>query len=52
MISLQHWLLQFGVSSMGLRQIIREFRDKRANGCLTWEAYRALILGCLIDIDK
>ena len=37
---------------MGLRQIVEELRKKRANGCPPWEAYRALMLGCLIGLDK
>ena len=51
-ISLQHWLLRFGVASLGLRQIVREFGDWMANGCPPWAAYRAPMLGRLIGLDK
>ena len=40
------------MGSIGLRQIVREFGYKRANGCPTWESYTGLILGCLIDLGK
>ena len=32
-ISLQHWLLRFGVASLLLRKIVGEFGDWMANGC-------------------
>ena len=50
--SLQHWLLRFGVTSAGLRHIIREFGDWMTNGCPPWEVYRALMSGSLIGFDK
>ena len=37
---------------MGLRQIVGEFGDKKANGCPPWDSYRGLMLGCLIDLGK
>ena len=44
--------MRFGVEIMGLRQIFREFGDWMANGCLPWAAYRALVPGHLIGLDK
>ena len=51
-ISLQHWLLGFGVASLGLRQIFGEFGYCMTNGRPSWVAYRALMLGRLIGLDK
>ena len=51
-ISLQHWLLQFGMESLVLRQIVWEFRDWMAKGRPPWAAYRALISGRLISLNK
>ena len=51
-ISLQHWLLRFGVASLGLQHIFGEFGDWMANGRPPWEAYRALMLGRFIGLDK
>ena len=42
-VSLQHWLLRFGVASMGLKNIVREFGDRMANGLPPWAAYRSLM---------
>ena len=38
LVSLQHWLLQFGASSMGIRNIVREFWDWMANSRPPWAA--------------
>ena len=51
-ISLQHWLLWFGVASMGIRQIVGESGEWMTNGHPPWAVYRALMLGCLIGLDK
>ena len=37
---------------MGLRQIVGEFWNKKSNSCPTWEAYRELMLGFLIGLNK
>ena len=37
---------------MGLRNIVGKFGDWMANGRPPWAAYRALILGHLIGLDK
>ena len=49
-ISLQHCLMRFGVTGIGLRQIVGGFGDWMANGQPPWAAYRALIFGRLIGI--
>ena len=45
-------MMRFGVQSLGLRKIVREFGDWIANGLPPWVAYRALMLGRLIGLDK
>ena len=51
-ISLKHWLLRFGVSSLGLRQIFEEFGDWMANGGPPWAAYSSMMLGRLFGLNK
>ena len=51
-ISIQHWLLRFGLGSLGLRQIVREFGYWMSNGLPLWAAYRELMLERLIGLDK
>ena len=51
-VSLQHWLLQFGTESTGLRKIVRDFGDWMANVPPTCVDYRALMLGCLIGLNQ
>ena len=51
-ISIQHWLLRFGVVSLGLRQTFGDFGYWMDNGCFPWVAYRALMSGHLIGFDK
>ena len=51
-IILQHWMLQFGVASLGLRQIVGEIGDWMANGGPFWASYMALMSGRLIILDK
>ena len=52
LVSLQHWLLQSGAAFVGLRYIARELGDWMANGRPPWAAYRELVSGRLIDLDK
>ena len=52
MVILQHWLIWFGAASVGLRKVVMEFGDWMANGRPPWTAYRELILGRLIVLDK
>ena len=52
MVRLQHWLLQFGAASMGLRHIVGEFGDWMVNGYPPWAAYREMMAGRLINPDK
>ena len=51
-VSLQHWLLRFGAASAELRLIVGEFVEWLGNGWPLWAAYRALISGRLIALDK
>ena len=45
-------MLRFGVASLGLRHIVGEFGDWITNTFPPWEAYKALMLGHLIGLDK
>ena len=51
-ISLKHWLMQFGVACLGIRKTVGFLGYWMANGCPLWAAYRALVLGRLISLDK
>ena len=51
-VSLQHWVLQFRVASTESWKIVGEFGDWMVNGRPIWVAYRALVLGCLIVLNK
>ena len=51
-ISLQQWLMNFGVASLGLRYIVGEFGYWMANGRPPWVAYSALMAGRLISLYK
>jgi hypothetical protein len=50
--ALQHWLLRFGVASWKLHTAVAEFTDWLSNGFLPWPAYRALMVGRLVVLDK
>ena len=52
LVSLQHWLLQFGAASGELRLIVGDFTKWMGNGRPQWAAYRALMSGRLIAPDK
>ena len=52
LVRIQHWLMRFGVASMGLRQSFGEFGDQMANGQPPWAAYMALVFGRLIGLDN
>ena len=51
-VSLQHWLLRFGAASAELRLIVGDFMEWFGNGRPPWAAYRALLSGRLIVLDK
>ena len=51
-VSLQHWLLRFDAASAELRLIVGEFIEWTSNGRPPWAAYRALMSGRLIALDK
>ena len=52
LVSLQHWLLRFGAAIRELRLIVRFFVEWLGNGQPPWAAYRALMSGRLIVLDK
>ena len=51
-VSLQHWLLRFGAASVEIRLIVGDFVEWLGNGRPPWVAYRALMRGQLIALDK
>ena len=51
-VSLQHWLLRFGAASGELRHIVAEIGEWLSNGRPPWAAYRAMMSGRLIALDK
>ena len=51
-MSLQHWLLRFGVASAELRLIVGDFVEWLGNGRPPWAAYWSLMSGLLIALDK
>ena len=51
-MSLQHWLLRFGASSVEQRLIVGDFFEWLGNGRAPWTAYRALMSVRLIALDK
>ena len=51
-MSLQHWLMRFGAASAELRLIVGDFVEWLGNGRPPWAAYRALMSGRLIALDK
>ena len=51
-VLLQHWLLWFGAASAELRRIVRDFFEWLGNRRPPWAAYRALMYGRLIVLDK
>ena len=51
-ISLQNWLLRFGAASGELRLIVAEVGEWLSNGRTPWAAYRALMSGRLLALDK
>ena len=50
--SLQHWLLRFGAASGELSFIVAEVGEWLSNGRPPWAAYRAMMSGGLIALDK
>ena len=51
-MSLQHWLLRFGAASAELRLIVGDFVEWLGNGRPPWAAYRVIMAGRLIALDK
>ena len=51
-VSLQHWLLMFVAASAVLRLIVGDFVEWLGNGRPPWSAYRALMSGRLIALNK
>ena len=52
MVRLHHWLLWVRAASSELQNIAREFENWMTNLCSPLAAYRELILGRLIGVDK
>ena len=52
LVSLQHLLLRFRAASGDLRLIVGNFMECLGNGRPPWAAYRKLVSGCLIVLDK
>ena len=52
LVSLQHWLLRFGAASGDLRLIVEEVGEWLCNWRPPWTAYRAMMSGWLIALDK
>ena len=51
-VRLQHWLLRFSVASGELRLIVADLAEWLVNGRPSWAAYRALMSGRLITLEK
>ena len=51
-VSFQHWLLRFGAASGELRPIVADFTEWLSNGRPPWDAYRVMMSGRLIALDK
>ena len=49
---LQNWLLRFRAASRELWLIVRDLMEWMGNGRPPWAAYRALMSGRLIDLEK
>ena len=52
LVSLQQWILRFGLVSAELRLTVEEFAEWLGNGRLPLDYYRALLSGRLIALDK
>ena len=52
LLSLQHWFLKFGAASGELRLIVGDCTKWMGNGLPPWSAYKALMSGRLIALDK
>ena len=51
-VSLDHWLLSFWAASGYLRLIVNNFTEWLSHGRPPWSAFRALMSGRLIVLDK
>ena len=51
-VSLQHWLLHLKSASIYLRLLVADFAEWLGNGRPPWAAYRAMMSGRLIALDK
>ena len=52
LVSIQHWILRFGVVSGELQLIVAEFLEWLCNGQPPWAAYCAMMSGQLVALDK
>ena len=51
-VSLHNWLLRFSTSSGELQLVVADFAEWLGNKRPPWDAYRALMSGRLIALDK
>ena len=51
-VLLQHWLLQFGAASAEIRFIVEDFDEWLSNRRPPWAAYRALMSGRPVALEK
>jgi hypothetical protein len=51
-MSVSSWLLEFGAASRKLRTTVANFGEWLSNGYPPWAAYRALMAGRLMSLDK
>eukprot|EP00957_Ditylum_brightwellii_P087874 6692542-Ditylum_brightwellii.AAC.1 len=51
-ITWQDWLLRYGEASQKLRKAVAHVARWLANTTPAWAAYRAIVTGCLIVLDK
>eukprot|EP00978_Attheya_sp_CCMP212_P005260 scaffold11661_cov30-Attheya_sp.AAC.1 len=51
-MSLQHWLLRFGSTSLCLRHVVADLVDWMSNESPPWAAIRALIVCRLLALNK
>ena len=51
-IELENWLLHFRCVSEALRVVVTSLDEWMANSAPRWAAYRALMVGCLVALDK
>ena len=51
-IKLRNWLLHFGCASEEFRAVVADLSDWMANSSPPWDAYRAMMVCCVVALDK